>query len=180
MHYCSRIIKKALFPQHVLDCQNENSSKLTCDICGQKLSSFYSLRSHKKVVHQGLQRCLICYQYFEAAIFPQHWLTCQNQKDALMVACLDCGKKFSAPGTLKQHHQKEHEGTIFKCNECGKFLPMSELTVHGSTCFCRSDKLAAGVCIWTWNCKEKVDLPGKIYCQYHRGKFSLLCVLSKD
>jgi uncharacterized Zn finger protein len=164
---CTRLIERALFPQHFLDCQHENSR--TCAVCGLKLANGGSLRYHVRTIHLGLKQCKVCLKWLEVAAYPQHWLGCQDG-----AKCPECGQRFSSRYVLKQHYQKEHQGTMFSCNECGRFLPISELTAHGNSCFNRSDKLAAGICVRTVNCTEKVEFPSMTLCQYHLSEYSLL------
>ena len=111
----------------------------------------------------------VCLKWLEVAAYPQHWLGCQDG-----AKCPECGQRFSSRYVLKQHYQKEHQGTMFSCNECGRFLPISKLTAHGNSCFNRSDKLAAGICVRTVNCTEKVEFPSITLCQYHLSEYSLL------
>lgn len=66
-----------------------------------------------------------------------------------------------------------HQNTTFKCRECGRFFPKSEFTSHENTCFLRSNRVATGVCVGSWGCKEKIICTGKIYCLYHNSEVSL-------
>jgi hypothetical protein len=163
---CTRLIKEAIFPQHFLKCQHENSR--TCAVCGLKLANAGSPRYHERTIHLGLKQCKVCLKWLDLAAYPQHWLGCQDR-----AKCPDCGQRFTSGYVLKQQHQKEHQRAMFSCNECGRFLLISELTAHGNCCFNRSDKLAAAICVRTTNCTEKVEFPSMTLCQYHLSEYSL-------
>jgi hypothetical protein len=100
---------------------------ITRTICGQNLASLICLQSHTKLVHQGLRKCLQCYQYIEVAEYKQHLLDCRNQYSGRVSTCPDCGKTYANPGYCKRHYEMVHQSITFKCRECGKFFPKSEL-----------------------------------------------------
>jgi transcription elongation factor Elf1 len=175
---CHRSFEPAHFLLHQLDCRNQNARKLTCAVCSRKLSSPAALRHHDKIFHQGLKRCMICFQYVEAAEHPQHWLSCQNRNDAPVLTCADCGQKLSSAPTLQRHHRQMHQGmkncsfcrrefpvaeenlhqlecTMFRCNECGNFLPKSELTAHRKQLLLQKRKDRC------WNMYSYLELQGE-------------------
>jgi len=67
-----------------------------CANCSFTTRTFAKLRNHSKNIHSEIN----------------------VNKDKVSCRCMECGKKYSHPQTLKDHHKQQHEGFKIGCNEC--------------------------------------------------------------
>ena len=91
---------------HVKDLHAKKLSEVLnkCDLCDKTFQNFSTLKSHKKIVHEGERRA----------------------------ECDQCGKTFTRLKGLRDHIRVIHEGIKdFECDVCGKgFGILKNLTVH--------------------------------------------------
>ena len=75
-----------------------------CDLCDKVFQNFSTLKSHKKIIHEGERRA----------------------------ECEQCGKTFTRLKGLRDHIRVIHDGIKeFECDQCGKgFGILKNLTVH--------------------------------------------------
>ena len=110
-----------------------------CDLCGKRLKSIRTLKSHKRVVHaigKAPQfRCEVCFKrYFQESRLKAH-INKAHIKQPLY-KCKDCGKVFKSPENLSTSRHTCVEQQIFKCSwqECDKeFRRKTYLKEHERT-----------------------------------------------
>jgi len=98
----------------------EGSRDFRCLQCGKTFGQSSNLRSHVKMVHQGVKphTCDVCGKSFgysndlrkhRAAVHD----CVRNFK------CAECGQGFGQAGNMRTHVRLVHKGTKFRCARCG-------------------------------------------------------------
>jgi len=91
--------------------------KYQCDECEKTLVNLYSLKKHKRIIHQGLKyQCDQCeYTVGTALRLKQHK---ESVHDGKVYPCAECDYKGSNPECLQRHMEKKHLGVKYRCEEC--------------------------------------------------------------
>ena len=96
-------------------CETKNEGMFVCDHCQSQFTRKDSLRTHIKLLHEGMKYpCNQCdYQA------PQkHNLIIHVKSRHEGLECDQCQKKFSHKEGLRKHNKAIHEGIKYACNQC--------------------------------------------------------------
>ncbi|XP_043916369.1 zinc finger and BTB domain-containing protein 40 [Protopterus annectens] len=98
---------------HLRRCRTANQKPITCDECGESKASKADMEAHRLEVH-GTTPVI------------------KSKKKRLPVTCNICGKGFAHPSGMQYHKRTEHfDEKPFFCQECGaKFAANSTLKNH--------------------------------------------------
>ena len=87
--------------------QEHNCPKLSCDVCGQKMTSESSLWRHCKQRHAKQLTCQVCWEVCGSkAIFDRH--DCSMRE---CIPCDECDKTFTFRNNLMRHKKRKHNWT---------------------------------------------------------------------
>ena len=107
-----------------------HSDNYACDKCDRKYSSYSSLYSHKRSVHEGVKfDCSQCdYQTSHQSSLGRH---IQKVHEGVKYACDQCDYQTSDQSLLPKHIKAKHEGVRYPCDQCDyQALYKSDLGSH--------------------------------------------------
>ncbi|XP_069096809.1 zinc finger and BTB domain-containing protein 40 isoform X2 [Pleurodeles waltl] len=115
--YCNKIFHfRCRLEVHVKRCRMALEKPVQCQECNEVKASKKELEKHRQEAH--------CY--------PNTDRTARGRKKRLMVTCDICGKEFAHPSGMQYHKRTEHfDEKPFSCSDCGaKFAANSTLKNH--------------------------------------------------
>ncbi|XP_078498980.1 zinc finger and BTB domain-containing protein 40 [Lissotriton helveticus] len=115
--YCNKIFHfRCRLEVHVKRCRMALEKPVQCQECNEVKASKKELEKHRQ----------------EAHCFPNADRTARGRKKRLMVTCDICGKEFAHPSGMQYHKRTEHfDEKPFSCSDCGaKFAANSTLKNH--------------------------------------------------
>lgn len=115
--YCNKIFHfRCRLEVHVKRCRMALEKPVQCQECNEVKASKKDLEKHRQEAH--------CY--------PNADRTARGRKKRLMVTCDICGKEFAHPSGMQYHKRTEHfDEKPFSCSDCGaKFAANSTLKNH--------------------------------------------------
>ncbi|PWA23239.1 hypothetical protein CCH79_00001978 [Gambusia affinis] len=133
---CSHCSKRFATERLLRDHMRTHVSHYKCPLCDMTCPSPSSLRSHIKFRHSNEKpySCEYCEYSCKNLIDLRKHLDTHSSDPAFRCDVPGCSFTSRTPGTMKIHHQKEHEGTFtarYKCHVCGQcFTRGNSLTVH--------------------------------------------------
>ncbi|XP_017287418.1 histone H4 transcription factor isoform X2 [Kryptolebias marmoratus] len=132
---CSHCSKRFATERLLRDHMRTHVSHYKCPLCDMTCPSPSSLRSHIKFRHSNEKpySCEYCEYSCKNLIDLRKHLDTHSSDPAFRCDVPGCGFTCRTPGTMKLHHQKEHESFIarYKCHVCGQcFTRGNSLTVH--------------------------------------------------
>lgn len=133
---CSHCSKCFATERLLRDHMRTHVSHYKCPLCDMTCPSPSSLRSHIKFRHSNERpySCEYCEYSCKNLIDLRKHLETHSSDPAYRCDVPGCSFTSRALGTMRIHHQKEHEGTFiarYKCHVCGQcFTRGNSLTVH--------------------------------------------------
>ena len=89
------------------------STKVACDLCGEKFDDKNELENHKVVYHLNY-KCKECsFKAHSVIIIEEH---VKSEHTSSHIKCNSCDEDFSNEEQLEKHKSSSH--VTFKCNEC--------------------------------------------------------------
>ena len=97
--------------------QSYETRKDWCDECQKEFSSKFSLKVHRKAIHEGIKfPCDYCEKEYPRVTSLQVHIRTVHYGETL--TCDICSKIFARKGSLQRHIQSTHEGIRYPCNQC--------------------------------------------------------------
>ncbi|XP_069466981.1 zinc finger and BTB domain-containing protein 40 [Ambystoma mexicanum] len=115
--YCNKIFHfRCRLEVHIKRCRMALEKPVQCQDCNEVKASKKELERHRQESHS----------------YPNSDRTARGRRKRLLVTCDICGKQFAHPSGMQYHKRTEHfDEKPFSCNECGaKFAANSTLKNH--------------------------------------------------
>lgn len=109
----------------------ESGQRFHCGECKRSFKYLHRLREHE-LTHQ-LNQCYMCFKVDPCPESLQKHTETHNLPDG-MFKCLECGKPYLSPRTLRSHSIIKHGAEVQRCQHCSAtFATDAMLTVHMNT-----------------------------------------------
>lgn len=113
---CGKNVSKRNYSRHM----KRHISEFKCSQCSHSFDDQESLDQHHKAKHSDVLLCSYCGKNYNYRSALNEHIRVKHEQSAKMFPCVQCDKKFTRVGHLKDHINTHYDCTPYTCPYCDR------------------------------------------------------------